>query len=269
MIRTDSHVHTRYCRHATGEAADYVKSAEEKGLEYIGFADHLPLPLGFKDTGGGLAMPKDELQRYIRDVKKESGNSGMQIAAGIEADYLPGYEKQTGETLKKNGFDFAIGSVHFIGGWNFDYTEEAFRKGMKEYADAGEPYREYYSLVKKMIGSGMFDIVGHMDLIKKFGYAPKKSEPERIGEILDLAKKRGMAVEINTAGMDKKIGEQYPSEEIIGMCFERGIEITVGSDAHAPAELGRHFEKAEGLLKKAGYTSIATFNKRKKTQVPL
>ncbi len=269
MIRTDSHVHTRYCRHAIGEVADYVKSAEEKGLEYVGFADHLPLPPGFKDPSGDLAMPKDELPRYMGDVKKESGNNGLQIAAGIEADYMLGYEKQTGETLKKNGFDFVIGSVHFIDGWNFDYTEEVFREGMKKYADADEPYYEYYSLVKKMVRSGMFDIVGHIDLIKKFGYAPKKSDPEGIGEILDLAKKKGMAVEINTAGMDKKIGEQYPSEEIIGMCFERDIEMTVGSDAHAPAELGRHFEKAEGLLKKAGYTSIVTFNKRKKTQVPL
>jgi len=265
MIRTDSHVHTKYCKHATGDAADYVKSAEEKGLEYLGFADHLPLPTGFNNQAGDLAIPDNDLPNYIRDVKKEIGNKGLQIATGVEADYLPGYEKQTGEALKKNGFDFVIGSVHFIDNWNFDYSEEIFREGMKKYG--GEPHHAYYALVKEMVGSGMFDIIGHLDLIKKFGYTP--TDPAAIGEILDLAKKKGMAVEVNTAGIDKKVGEQYPSEGILEMCFERDLEMAVGSDAHKPLELGRHFRRAEELLKKAGYTSLVTFKKRKKTQVPL
>lgn len=269
MIRTDHHVHTRYCGHATGEASEYARSAEAKKMEYLGFADHLPLPTDSGVTRQGLAIPEEDLPSYLGDVKEEAENGGIQIALGIEADFMPGHEKETSAALKKNGFDFAIGSVHFIGNWSFDYTEESFNQGLRGYADEDEPYLQYYGLVKRMIGSGMFDIAGHLDLIKKFRYAPKKSRPEMIGEILDLAKKRGIAIEVNTSGIDKRTGEIYPSEEIVRMCFERDIEMTVGSDAHNPSEIGRHFEKAEELLKNAGYTSIVKFAGRKKRQVQL
>lgn len=269
MITTDSHVHTKYCSHANGEVQEYVKSAEEKKIGYLGFADHLPLPAGFGHPDKGAAIMQEDLPNYLGDVKNACKNSSIRIATGIEADYLPGHEKYTKKALEKNGFDFVIGSVHFIEKWNFDYDEEVFNSGLKKFEDADKPYHAYYGLVKKMVSSGMFDIVGHLDLIKKFGYAPKKSDPERIGEILDLAKKKGMAVEVNTSGLDKKVGEIYPSEQMLKMCLERDIEITVGSDAHAPSEIGRHFVKAEEALRNAGYTSIVRFEKRKKEQVPL
>lgn len=269
MIRTDHHIHTRYCGHATGEVAEYTKSAQAKKMEYLGFADHLPLPADTNGSQEGLALREEDLPNYIEDVKREAEDNGMQIALGTEADFLPGHEKETAAKLKKNGFDFAIGSVHFIGNWNFDYTEETFQEGRRNAGDEDEPYRQYYGLVKMMVKSGIFQIAGHLDLIKKFGYAPKKSSPDTICEILDMAKKKGMAVEVNTAGIDKKTGEIYPSEEILRMCFERDIDITVGSDAHSPTEIGRHFGKAEELLRRTGYTSITTFTKGKKRQVPL
>ncbi len=269
MITTDSHVHTKYCNHANGDVREYVKSAEEKKMGYLGFADHLPLPTGFGNPDKGAAIMQEDLPKYLADVKKAWKDSSIQIATGIEADYLPGYEKETEKALKKNGFDFVIGSVHFIEKWNFDYSEAVFNSGLKKFGDADEPYRAYYGLVKKMASSGMFDMVGHLDLIKKFGYQPKKENMETVDEILELAKKNGMAVEVNTSGLDKKVGEMYPSGEILKMCFERDIEITVGSDAHSPLEIGRHFGKVEEALRNAGYTNIVKYSKRKRVQVPL
>jgi histidinol-phosphatase (PHP family) len=122
-----------------------------------------------------------------------------------------------------------------------------------------------------MVESGRFDIIGHFDLPKKFGYYP--SSMEKIGKmvknIFKVAAKNKMAIEINTAGLRKPVKEMYPSLEILKMANEAGVLLTLGSDSHSPNEIAANFAEAVQLAKSAGYDKICSFNQRKPAPVPL
>ena len=109
------------------------------------------------------------------------------------------------------------------------------------------------------------DIVSHFDLPKKFNDLPNDKELvfNEAVKTLEVVKKKGVAMEINTSGLRKDVKEQYPSEEIIKKIFELDIPVLLGSDAHDPNEVGWEFKSTMSLLKKIGITQLAHFNKRK------
>jgi histidinol-phosphatase (PHP family) len=76
-------------------------------------------------------------------------------------------------------------------------------------------------------------------------------------------------VEINTDGYNHPVQDIYPSFDIIRKCREHGISITLGSDAHMPANVGQHYEKVLPLLIEAGYSHLTVFDRRKRSQVSI
>jgi histidinol-phosphatase (PHP family) len=48
-----------------------------------------------------------------------------------------------------------------------------------------------------------------------------------------------------------------------------GVPVTLGSDAHAPTEVGYCFDEARTTLRAVGYERLAWFEGRKMTEVPL
>jgi histidinol-phosphatase (PHP family) len=118
-----------------------------------------------------------------------------------------------------------------------------------------------------MVESGLFDIVGHLDLIKVFKFYPKSPIKEIVKNTIEKIKLSNMSVEINSAGYRKPVAEQYPSREILQMCFEAGIDITFGSDAHEINQVGLNYSKAISLAKDIGYTSCVYYEKKVKKRV--
>ncbi|MCL6472804.1 MAG: histidinol-phosphatase HisJ [Firmicutes bacterium] len=253
----DYHIHTKRCGHAQGEMADYVRHARTLSLEEIGFADHLPLLFKQDPT---LTMSLEELDEYIQAVEQIKNEfPDILIKSGIEADYLPGFEENTSRILKSYNFDFVIGSVHFIDGWGFD--DSRYIDGYKDW-DLFELYARYFDLVAEAASTGLFDIIGHLDLIKKYNFRPESDIAPLVEKALSAIKEAGVAVEINTAGLRKPVGEVYPSLDIIKLCFKANIPITFGSDAHRPEEVGKDFDIALAYAKEAGYDRVVVFNKR-------
>ena len=119
-------------------------------------------------------------------------------------------------------------------------------------------------LVEELIDTGLVDIIGHFDLIKKFGFRPKEKFDYLIDTICKKLSEMDMVVEINASGLDRPCQEQYPSEEILRKLLEYNIKITFGSDAHKAEEVGRYFNEIMTLLKEIGFTHICSFEKRKK-----
>jgi histidinol-phosphatase (PHP family) len=255
----DYHIHTARCGHAVGEMRDYVERAIELSLIEIGFADHLPLLTGHDPS---LTMSMDELEGYVNEVESfKSEFSEISIKLGIEADYLPGREEETARLLGAYDFDYVIGSVHFINGWGFD--DSRYIEGYKE-RSIDEIYRSYYRLVTDAASSGLFDVIGHLDLVKKYNFKTEGGSLPFAMEAVEAIRAAGVCIEINTAGLRKPVGEIYPSAEILGICREAGIGITFGSDAHAPAEVGAAFDQAFKLAVAVGYEQSAVFTHRKR-----
>jgi len=81
--------------------------------------------------------------------------------------------------------------------------------------------------------------------------------------------KKNIAVEVNTSGYDYPANEAFPSFYILNKCCKAGIGITIGSDAHDPESIGRHYEKALPMIRSAGYEHFCVFTERERSEVPL
>jgi histidinol-phosphatase (PHP family) len=117
---------------------------------------------------------------------------------------------------------------------------------------------QYLELVGDAAESGLFTIMGHLDLVKKFGYRPTRTLEKELSRLVDRIARTGVLVEINTAGLHRPIDEAYPDPNILRRLCEAGVPITFGSDAHRPEQVGRDFEHAVKLATEAGYSSFAS-----------
>ena len=260
----DHHLHTSRCGHAEGGLEDYVRAAEERGLAGIGFSDHFPL-LHVRDAG--LSMGVQELPSYVREVSEmRESRPGLYVRLGVEVDYLPETVGRLGEYLEAYPFDYVMGAVHFIDGWGFDDPRNiAGYEGRDLYA----LWERYFELVGDAAESGLFDILAHPDLVKKFGFRPRADVTALYERCLDRVAAAGAAVEVNTAGLRKPVGEIYPGEDFLRMCRERDIRVVLGSDAHRPQEVGHRFEEALRLLRGIGYREVTAFASREPIPSPI
>lgn len=257
----DYHIHTKMCGHAEGEMEEYIAAARRRGLQELGFSDHIPmyfLPVEERDPS--VAMREEDLPRYIQKIKDlQKSFYPWPIKIGIEADYISGMEAKLAEILTQYEFDYILGAIHFINGWGFDnpaYIDE-YKK-----LDLGELYRQYFSTLGQAAASGLFDILAHADLIKKFGFYPEGELGGLYRETLQQISDSGVCVEINTAGLRVPKKEIYPSPDFLKLCFENKVPVSLGSDAHKPELVGADFHLAIALLKSIGYKQVVKFDKR-------
>ena len=146
-----------------------------------------------------------------------------------------------------------MGSIHIIDGWPFDHP--AYREDYAKWK-ISDLYRTYFERLGKLAETGLFDSIAHIDLVKKFGYRSEEDVSESFESFLDIAGGEGVLIEINTAGLDKPVREIYPSPDILKAASARNVGVVLGSDSHAPAEVGRYFDRALELLRDAGYGAV-------------
>ena len=263
-LPADYHMHTPLCRHATGEPVDYARQAIELGLTEIGFSDHSPMPTdGFDDW----RMLDRQLDEYVAKVQRaQTEFPELTIRLGLEVDYIPGQEKWIRLLAKRHPWDYFIGSVHYVSE-TWDIDNPAKLSEWKE-RDAFEVWKLYFERLTLAAKSGLFDIIGHADLPKKFGIRPEKSCRPLYTDFLDAAAVAGCAIELNTAGLRKECREIYPSAELLKMAWTKIVPITFGSDAHAPAEVGMNFAEAVELARSVGYEESCRFTRRRHEFVP-
>lgn len=261
----DYHVHTALCGHAVGEMEDYVRVAVQKDLVELGFNDHAPL---FHVRDPELAMDSQQLPMYVEQVRDlQRRYSRPRIKLGIEADFVPGYEEDLRRLLDQYDFDYVYGSVHLIDDWRFD--DSRLYPHQYEGRNVEEDYAQFFSLIRQSAQSGLFDVLSHIDLIKKFNYRPDGDIDDLLAETVRVIADAGVCVEVNTSGLRRPCEEIYPSEQILRLCRQNGVPVTLGSDAHSPAEVGLDLIKAVELLRRVGYTQVATFEGRERRMVGL
>jgi histidinol-phosphatase (PHP family) len=210
-----------------------------------------------------LTLP--EYAGFVRRMRDE----GQPLRLGLELDYLPGKEEETRELLSRAPFDFVLGSVHWLDGWGFDFVgqEECLAEWARR--DRRAVFGRYFELLAQAAGSGLFDVLGHLDLIKIMGLYPEEPWQELAEPALRAIAAAGAAVEVNTAGLRKPVGEIYPGEWLLRRLHDLGVPATTGSDAHDPEDCGRDFDRAVALLWSCGYREYQVFRRRKRESRPL
>lgn len=264
----DYHLHTRLCGHAVGDVEEYLVAAERAGLEEIGFSDHLYqyfLPPPERDPG--LSMAEDKLPWYVQKILNLSGyGSPVRVKLGIEADFVPGHEEVLAGALSGYPFDYVIGSVHYIDGWGFDNPKQIGRYAGRSIDGL---YAQYFGLVQEAASTGLFDIMAHPDLVKKFGYSPDCDLTELYDQTARVFVQAGVCVEVNTAGLRVPAGEIYPAPKFLKICYDYNLPVTLGSDAHSPGQVGAGINEALKLIKSVGYTTITIFEGRRMKTVKI
>lgn len=207
-----------------------------------------------------IAMPESKFGEYVQTILGlRERYPEITVKLGVEADYVPGYEQGLLRTLGDYPWDYVYGSVHYIGDWGFDNPEYAAR--YSEW-DIEQLYGTYFELICGAVQTGLFDIIGHLDVIKKWGHKPDKEPVKLYERVAKVIASHNIAVEVNTAGYRKPVGEPYPSKSLLAALVARGVELTLGSDAHAPEEVGKDFDRAVEELRAAGVRSLARFDRR-------
>lgn len=263
---TDYHTHTPLCHHAQGEPEAFIESALKAGLAEYGISDHAPQsPEPFDDWRMLLA----DLPAYLEWIERARQHAGekLPVRAGLECDWLPHCQKWIDQLADTYHWDYLIGSIHYLGDkWDFDNPKWL---GRWAEADVEEIWTTYWQEYTQMASSGLFDFLGHPDLIKKFAYVPTGDLRKYYEPAITAIAENKIAIELNTAGFHKPCAEQYPSASFLKLAAEAQIPITLTSDAHAPSEVARDFDKGLTLLKAAGFTHLSRFHQRTRHEVPI
>lgn len=257
----DSHMHTPLCKHAHGHPSLYMQRGVERGLAGIIMTCHSPMPNGFSSR---VRMAPEQFNDYVAlvDEAAEVAPEGFDVLLGMESDFFPGMEGWLRQLHAKADFHYILGSVH----WHIAEYRDAFWHG-----DIFAFQKQYFDHLAESAESGLFDCLAHPDLVKNASPSDWNFEKIRpvIGKALDRIAETGVAIELNTSGLNKTYPEMNPSPDMLAMMHERGIPVVIGSDSHTPTRVSEHFEEALRHLSDAGYSTVSVFRERKRRELAI
>jgi histidinol-phosphatase (PHP family) len=275
QVLTDYHVHLRSddldataAEHFTEANAErYRAAASERGIAELGASEHVyrfEQALAVWRHPFWLQNARDDLEEYCAFVRERTD-----LRLGIEADFVPGREQEMASLLGAYDFDYVIGAVHFL-------REEAVDMDAYSVWDtAGSPeeiWRRYFQTLGEAARSGLFDVLGHPDLVKVWGRGRPRPEGDlrRWYELaMDGIAESRIAVEVSTAGVRKPVQEIYPAPAFLQMCLQAGAKVALSSDAHCPQDVGAGYEPALELLERLGVGELCVFERRQRRLEPI
>ena len=256
----DYHIHTRFSCDSKSEMATVCEVAIARGMREIAFTDHV-------DYGPDDLPNYFQPVEYLAEIERCRARYGdrLSIRAGLEIGEPHIFVQEAEAVLAVGTFDFVIGSAHYANelqcAWKPYFFEQPLRQA----------YKAYFRQVVSLAAEGDFDVLGHLDLVKrdalKFGkpYDGPGPYADMIRTALRSIVERGKGIEINTSSLykGKTMSETCPSLEILHWYRELGGEIlTFGSDAHTSDKVGAHFDAALEMARSVGFTRLARFEQR-------
>jgi histidinol-phosphatase (PHP family) len=259
-LRPDGHDALAEQYYTDANVERYRAAADERGITELGASEHVyrfEQVLDVWQHPFWVSYAHDDLDAYCAFVREQTD-----LRLGIEADFVAGAEDRMANLLQARDFDYVIGSVHFIREGAVD---------MDDYSvwDSGrsveEIWRRYFQTIGEAARSGLFDVLAHPDLVKMWG--PERPRPE--GDLrhfyelaIDGIAESGIAVELSTAGLRKRVAELYPAPAFLQMCLEAGAPVALSSDAHRPEDVGADYDQALELLDSLGVGELCVFEHR-------
>jgi len=259
IYKTDYHMHSSY---SDGRSApeDYIAPALAAGLSEIGFSEHLTL---FKELEDWNMNPAN-MSSYISHLESiRNSTNNIKIKTGLEVDFFAGKENEIRAFLSSLPLDYIIGSVHYLGDKTVDVGPEFY-----EGKSFDSLFESYFESVCIAVSSGLFDIIGHCDLIRIYGYKPSFDQEPLYRNMAKTMKRHDVVFEVNTNGRNRPLADFYPDRRFLNIFREENVPVCVNSDAHMPARIGQYFDEAYELLRYVGFTEMAVFDKRVRKMVP-
>lgn len=256
----DQHVHTRFSCDSDAAIEGVCQNALAQGMAAVTITDHVDFePL---DPCHGYFRPDEHWQAVLRCRATLDGR--LTLRAGIECGEPHLYCHQYRAVLATHDYDLVLGSLHWAG--DRPTFDGAFFEGLT--LDDGLAL--YFDHLARLAEEGEFDVLAHLDIIRRatalcFGVGEPDLRPHerQVRRVLRALAERRKGLEVNTSFARKAIGRPGPSPEVLRWFREEGGEIiTLGSDAHAPHDVGADFDHGAALLRQVGFKRLALFRQR-------
>jgi histidinol-phosphatase (PHP family) len=275
----DYHIHTYHSIDAEGTIDEYCQRALHIGLKEICITNHCELDPARQDSwirfsnNDKQPVTNRGLKRLAHEVevaKELYKKSGLTVRLGLEVGYYEGIEPRLREVMNGVQFDFVLGSIHCLNHICIDSSREYEAYFSRHTTSV--LLDNYCEALENLITSGLFDSLGHIDVYKKYGLkfygdSIRNISEDALSEIFRLMKEHNIALEINTAGW-RCVDEPYPSPLFMKCAREQGLTlITIGSDCHKVADLGKGIIEATHYAKSFGFDAVYGFDKRQPIKI--
>jgi histidinol-phosphatase (PHP family) len=279
-IFSSLHTHTTFCD-GKDDVETMCRAAAEKGLAAIGFSAHAPV--GKTGLKTNWHIKDQRLEEYVGEVNsaRRRWEGKIAVSLGLEVDYIKGLRSPLDRDIRELNLDYVIGSVHYLvpprgEPFTVDGPANEMEKGIDIGfgGDSEAMMHAYWDAVMEMIAVGGFDIVGHIDLIKKtnddFNGGPGRwfsreggAYMRRFEEVAAAVSASGLVVELSTGALNRRYhSETYPSLPLLRILRGRNVPVMISADAHRAADLDGFYPQAMEMLHKAGYESHVIFEGR-------
>ena len=246
------HTHTTHCGHASGTKREYIETAINGGIKYMGFSDHSPyrFPHGYQAP---YRVPMEEAETYINELRalREEYKEQIDLKIGFEMEYFPEYYNEMLSIAKNFGAEYLILGQHFV---FIEQYPDGIHCNSAKVADNIDILKEYVNCVIHGINSGVFSYVAHPDMINFTG--DDEIFKSEMRKICIASREKNIPIEINFLGIRDK--RNYPNELFWLVAGEEKCPVTFGFDAHdTPAACDRtSLSRAMEICEKYGLNYI-------------
>jgi histidinol-phosphatase (PHP family) len=281
MMMLDYHNHLEKGSLDRSWLEQFLPQAAARGVTEYGIAEHsylfaelLPLyegkigsdktPLGRRQHEWFFAKAgKWRLEDYFNlllPLRREG-----KVKIGLELDWFPGNAQLVQELLGPWPWDYIIGSVHWLDGWVYDVWPDTWQG-----RDVQAVWHRYIDILRDGVQSRCFDILGHADAIKVYGFCPQPWPEQGWIRLARVLAENGVAAEVNTAFRYRGYSPNFcPDPQLLDIFCREGVELTFGSDAHYPEHAGMYQAEAWDYARQCGYSHCLSFTLRRPQRQPL
>lgn len=265
----DAHVHTDQSPDSRVPIDVYAALALEQGLPEIAITDHVDFDR--RDPAWHYSTFADR-ERTVRRAAERWGPLGVTIRFGVEMTWNTSWEDEFRDHLRRHPYDYVIGSVH-------DWPESPYRRvdvgGWIRGRSLDEIVAPYYKEVMAGVRSGLFDTIGHLDVVRRYLHpwvtaADLAARPDLLETVLTAVVESGVALEVNTSGLIYPGAVTYPAPEVVARYRELGgTRVVAGSDAHRRDRLADGFDVARRIILEAGFDALSFRRDGQRIRIPI
>jgi histidinol-phosphatase (PHP family) len=266
----DAHLHTDQSPDSAVPIDVYGARAVELGIPEICITDHVDFDP--RDPAYRYTRFEDR-ERTVRAAAERWARDGVTIRFGAEITFNRRWEADVRDHLARYRYDYVIGSVH-------DWPESPYWpsrvRSWVEGRSLDEILAPYYAEIIAAARSGLFDTIGHLDVVKRYLHpmitaADLATRPDLQEPALRAIIESGTALEVNSSGLRYPGAETYPSAAVVARFRELGGErVVVGSDAHSRGSFAARLDASYDHVAAAGFEAL-TFRRgaeRVRIEVP-
>lgn len=256
-----------FCQHAKGALDAVIERAIEAGFTHYGLSEHCPRyreqDLFGDEVGHGVEVLSTAFAAYAERAfaLREHYADRIEILVGFETERLPpdDWATRMKQLRRAAPFEYIVGSVHDIDGSYVDYKPELTAELAQRLGGTDALHSRYFDAVTDSVQTLRPEVVGHIDLVRKFDGPNAAFGPAvrpHIEAALEAVRACGGVLDVNCGAHRRGLSPVYPLPEILMRAREMGIGVTLGDDGHGAHDVGVGLDACMRAIAAAGYKEL-------------